>query len=28
VKKTREVRKGDVVKVKMMRNGGYAATLN
>ena len=27
VKKQREVRKGDVVKVKMMRNGGYAAEL-
>ena len=27
VKKERQVRKGDVVKIKMMRNGGYAAEL-
>ena len=28
VKKEREVKKGDVVKIKMVRNGGYAAVLN
>jgi alpha-glucosidase len=28
VKKVREVKKGDVVKIKMVRNGGYAAVLN
>ena len=27
LKKTREVRKGDTVKIKMFRNGGYAASL-
>ena len=27
VKKERRVSKGDVVKIKMMRNGGYAAEL-
>lgn len=27
VKNVREVRKGDVVKIKMVRNGGYAASL-
>ena len=27
VKNVREVRKGDVVKIRMVRNGGYAASL-
>ena len=28
VKNERQVNKGDVVKIKMVRNGGYAASLN